>query len=193
MRYETKSLAIALLISVAATATAPTVAAADASSVFDDATDAVGSLVDALIGAARGEYARLTDDPANRDADAAAADLQSEYNANSDELEDWINSRADATTDADALEIELTVGGDSTTVFLVADVNGSDYENSSIVDSTDRDVDEDCELEGAAARNAADELEGFVDETVDDDQDLSKRELARISRQYRGLVDCSFL
>lgn len=187
-----RSLAVVLLISLVATAAAPGVAAADESSVFDRVTDAVGTFYEALFGAVRGEIARKFGEPADRDAAQAADDLQAEYNASSDTLEAWVNARTEATTAENVLELELDIDDGETTIYLVADVNDSDYENSSIVDSTDREVDERCELEDAAARNAADELETFVDEFAEDDEDVSTAFLSRLERQYRGLVDCSF-
>lgn len=188
-----RALAIVLLISAAAIAAAPTtVAAADNPSIFEDVTESVGTFLDALLGAARGEFARLTDDGADRDASEAADDLQSEFNANSGTLEDWINSRSNASGAMNVVEFELDVDGDESTVFLVADVTDGAYENASIVDSMDRTVDDSCELEGAAARNAADELETFVDTYAEDDQDVDAGYLARLDRQYRDLVDCSF-
>lgn len=186
-------IAIAAIVVLAGVATAPGPVAAEESGILADLTDSVGSFVDGLLGAARGEFNRFMDEPADRDAAEAANDLQAEYNASSSAIESWVNERTTASADEDVLEIELDIGDGTGTLYLVADVAGSSYENSSLVDSTTRTVDETCELDDAAARNAPDELETFIEEFVDEDQDVSTGFLARLDRQYRGLVDCSFL
>lgn len=152
----------------------------------------VTSWLDAAIGWGVGHVESLLDEPADRDAVQAAADLAAEYNDSSGDIEAWANARVDATTSADVLELTFEVDGETATRYLVADVEGDDYANTSVVPSTNRSVDESCTLEDDAARNAADELAAFEDQFVDPDEDVSSRFLGRLDSRYDGQVDCSF-
>jgi hypothetical protein len=78
-------------------------------------------------------------------------------------------------------------------VYVTADVNGSDYEHAAVVTSTDRTVDESCELSDNAARNAADELGTLREEYVSDDEAIPASEVARLGGRYKGNIDCTFL
>lgn len=193
---DRQSVATALLCLVVLTSTSVGAGAGIATAEDDDGVlepiRTVTSWFEALRGAAWGEIQQRFTDPADRDAAEAAADLKAEYNASSDDIEGWVNDRVDADADADVLAVTVEIDDDEETVFLVADVDGSDYANSSMVDSTDRSVDERCTLEDDAARNAADELEAFVEEFVDEDRDASSFYLGRTARRYDGDVDCTF-
>lgn len=152
----------------------------------------VGDRIDGFLGWARGQVEKRVSDPADRDATEAATDFKQEYNTHSGELETWANDRVDADTAADVLELTFEIDGEESTVFLVADVNGTDYENTSVVDSTNRSVDETCTLEDDAARNAADELDHVENEYVDEDRDIPSGYLGRLAGRYDGDVDCTF-
>lgn len=152
----------------------------------------ISDRIDGFLGWAMGQVEKRVRDPADRDADEAAEDFKQEYNGHSDELEAWANDRVDADTAANVLELSFEVGGDESTVYLVADVTGDEYENTSVVDSTNRSVDETCALEDDAARNAADELDHVEDEFVDEDRDVDSSYLGRLAGRYDDDVDCSF-
>jgi SAM-dependent methyltransferase len=111
-----------------------------------------------------------------------------------DAIQAWVNARTTATTDADVLALDLDADGDgdAVTVYLVADVNGSDYANASLVEATDRTPDHECTLEEEAAANADEELATFRERFVDESRDVSVAYQDRLAAQYAGQVACSF-
>lgn len=117
------------------------------------------------------------------------------YNNNSDSFESYVNARGDATTSDDVLELTIkNEAGDSATLFFVADVSNSSFENSSIVESTSRNVDHQCTLSGSAAANAEEELRAFHSEFVEPDDDVTRSYLIKKRVEYSGnTVSCSFM
>jgi len=127
------------------------------------------------------------------DAETAADDLQQVANDNAAELQVYANDRVTADADFDVLKVDFSVDGETATLYIVADVVDGNYTNASVVKSTERTVDESCTLQGAAARSADDELKQFVNNYVDDDKNVSAALVSRVSSEYGGLIDCSFI
>lgn len=127
------------------------------------------------------------DTTATEAADAA----QTEFNDHSSAYDTYVNQRTNASTSADVLKVTFDLEATDTR-YVVADVNGSDYENVSMVTSTDRQVDESCTLSGSAARSAADELEQFHEEYVKPGENPTATYLAMMNAQYSGVTNCSF-
>lgn len=160
----------------------------------------IGSVLDAYAGAIAGYRSRVTRSITSKtglsddiSAETAADDLQEVANDNIAGLQSYANDRVNAGTDYDVLELELTIDGETATRYATADVVNGSYENTSVVDSTDRSVDQSCTFEGAAARNAADELQSFIDNYVEPDKDVSEGLVSRITTEYGGKIDCSFI
>jgi len=146
-------------------------------------------LRDGFLGRASDAVAGATDD---RTASDMAADLQTEFNDNSASYESWANNRTTADTSLDVLELTVTQDDSSETLYLTSDVVDGDYTNTTMRNSTDRTVDESCEIEGNAARNAADELGDFREDVVGADGNVTNDYLASMGSRYGGNVDCSF-
>lgn len=198
MKRITTILLAALVVASAVPAPAVASHEDETESLLNDVVSSDGDRLDAMMGMAAGMYQRTQHFFAARGDDESpsqhADNLKSTFNSNSASIQTYVNDRTDASTGSDVLKLTLTEGDEgSATVYLVADVNGSNYENSSIVDSTARTVDEECTLEGAAARNADDELETFVSTFVETGDDASKRYKSELAAEYAGQISCSFL
>jgi ribosomal protein S6 len=210
-QHSLRAAALAALLVLATVGAAPLAVAdhdeSDASSVFGDVVSveddesaddgmltSVRRAASRIAGAASGTLARLTDRGTDQTASEAADSAQSEFNANNQTIQSYINARATASEDADVLKLTFEIDDESATRYVVADVNGTDgsYENASMVVSTSREVDESCTLEEQAADNAADELGTFVEEFASEDENLSAGYQGRMASQYAGEVDCSF-
>lgn len=184
--------------------TVPVAAQADGESegvlgdLLADGDDEIG-LVDAVLAFAAGVRARVSDllDGVGNEwsAEDAADDVAAFYNDHNASFEAWANDRATATTDDDVLELTFVGPDDRETRYLVADVNATadEWANSSVVESTDREVDHWLRLCGPAARNAPDELNEFHDEFVEDGDDVSEGYTRRLAGRYAGNVRSDLL
>ncbi|QZP37073.1 hypothetical protein [Halobaculum magnesiiphilum] len=195
--HRAAALVIAILLATAAIAPTATVAQSD-----DEDDGLVGDLLDGeddgtdwserVRGAVTGFVNRVTADTSGTDAATAAADFQAEFNANNATLQSYANNRSTAGTDFDVLAVTFDVDDESETVYLVADVADGDYQNATIVDATDRTVDEECALEDHAATNADDEVANFTEEFASTNDSSTDRYLGRLAAEYGGAVECSF-
>lgn len=190
MHRSTSTLVVATLLLVSMTA-APAVASHDASS----AADGVLGDDSSIVGWATGLANRLGGlfGGVDTDATTACSDLQTTFNEHNTTIQDYVNNRTDASSDANVLAVTCAIDDESTTRYLVADVDGDNYTNATMVDSTDRTVDETCTLEGSAAANASDELQTFVDKFASTGDDVTGQFRSRLRAQYAGKVDCTFL
>lgn len=193
---------LAVLLLVASIAMVPVSAqdsTSEAESVLNSViTDENASTLDTVLGTATGIYQRAQNIFAARSDEQSpaehAADLQRTFNQNNKTIQAFVNKRSNASTSADVLKITLTEEDeDSATLYLVADVNGSNYENATVVDSTGRTVDESCTLEDSATRNADSELETFVTTFADPAENVSTKYKSSIAAEYSGQISCSFL
>lgn len=195
---------ILALLLVLAAVPAPAIADEDDGlGVFDDGDDdltlaeRVGAANDALAGVA----ARVWWDAKSlfsSDADDATAveqqadDVQELVNEHNESLETYINDRFDGdASDWNVIAVRFEQGEHGETRYLVADVNETDqtFENGSMVESTDRDVDATVVLEDYAAANAADELDSFIENYVEEDRDVDAALRRRLAQQYLGDVE----
>jgi len=133
-------------------------------------------------------------------AETLADDAADAFNERSGDFQDYANSRTNASADYDVLAITFTQDGDEAVRYVVADVNttAEDYENVSMVAATDRSVDEECTLSGAAARNADAEIKRFHDRFVKGNESLSKQYMSRMASKYGDPigdqdVSCTFM
>lgn len=203
------AIALAALLVLSAVGAAPLAIAdhneSDASGVFDgvvtvenDSSDSEGTMAKArravsrVAGAASGALSRLTDRGTDQTASEAAQSAEDTFNANNQTIQSYVNARSDASEDANVLELTFDIEGETATRYVVSDVNGTDYDNATMVSETTRTVDETCALEAQAADNAGAELQTFVDEFASDGTDLSPSYQGRLASQYGGEVACSF-
>jgi len=162
--------------------------------------DTVGSYYSAADGVVSGIRSRIVQAVTHSvgvsespDAEQAATDVADVVADHRSDLQAYANARSTADGDYDALRFEFTIDGETATRYVTADVVDGNYEGATMVADTDRSVDESCELEGAAARNADEELQTFVDTYVEPGDNVSESLFTRISTQYGGNIDCSFL
>lgn len=192
MHRRITTVLVALLLVVSTTA-APAAADSDSivSDLFDDDDD---STLDAVLGFASGLADRVTHSVTGDDepADDAAESARKAFNADADDIQAWVNNRSTADSDADVVAVTFGVDGESETDYVVADVDNGSYANLSMVDETDRDVDEECTLSGYAATNADAEVEHFVDNFAEPDNNMTNRYLSELAGRYASNVDCTF-
>lgn len=193
-----RTLTFVLVAALVAQATvAPAAAQSDdgpLGGMFDAAADSEGlnaleAIRDGLLGRATDAWAGVTSEKTASD---YATALQAEFNNNSAEYQSWANNHTTADTSLDVLEVTVTQDGESETLYLTADVVDGAYRNASIVATTDREPDESCELEGNAARNAADELSEFRERFIAGGENVTNGYLTSMGSRYGGNVDCSF-
>lgn len=119
------------------------------------------------------------------------------FNDNSGTLVDYANDRLDSSrdkTDFDVIRIDFEKEDDpDATRYIVATVNetADEYENASMVASTDRSVDEWVEIRDQAVNQVPDELDRFVDTFVEDDEPVDRAYAARLCGRYSPDVDTS--
>lgn len=121
-------------------------------------------------------------------------DIMSEVNNNAASYTEYVNERSTAQTAYDTLEIrcELTQGGETTssTIYVTADVNGTNYENVSVSESPpeNRSVDERLVLTGIAAEELPDDLVEFRKEYVEEDETPTRGYVISKGAKYKGYV-----
>lgn len=164
--------------------------------------DGESGVVEAVLATVQGEAERFRYEIAHSSApivggeetDTASEELeavQSYYNPRSDNFESWINERSTASTEYDVVALEFQLGGETSTAYLVADVENESYHNSSIVDETNRTVDHNVTLCGYAADEAPGELEAFYGEYVETGDDVDRSYVGRLAGSYRKNVATS--
>lgn len=117
------------------------------------------------------------------------------FNNNSEEFENYTNSRVSASTSEDVLQITLDGEDNSTTFYVVTDVENSSYNNTRMVDSTTRNADHSCTLHEQSAVNAEEELREFHGDFVVPNDSPTRSYLITKRVEYSGdnIVSCSFL
>jgi len=167
--------------------------AAQENSVVDDLLDGED---DGLIASAQayasGYLDRVFAEDTGETAAEAAQNTQETFNGNNTTIQAWVNNRTTASEDYDVLAFEFTVDGETSTVYLTSNATNDGYQNASMVDSTDRSVDESCTLENLAAQQADTELAAFVDDYAEPGKNVSRSYLAGLAGKYGGSVDCTF-
>lgn len=143
-------------------------------------------------GTAAGTFERFSQWGTEADAQRAADDVQTFVNSHNETIEQYINSRTTASEEFDVVAIEFRDDSGSDTRYLVADVSSGNYTNGRMVDSTERSVDETCELEDQAVANARDELDSVFETYIKSDDDVDAGKLAELNGQYQPDVACSF-
>ncbi|MFC7134328.1 MULTISPECIES: hypothetical protein [Salinibaculum] len=211
MRRRATVLAAALVLATATTGVAVGSVAADDGGFLDgifgdDESTADNETDDGLLsidsletiwagykGTAEGGYQRLLNLGETADAQLTAQEVQTFVNEHNESFERYINARTTATTDFDVVAIEFIDESGSDTRYLVADVVDGNYTNGGMVATTDRTVDERCELEDQAVAKAIEELRSVLDTYVIPGEDIDTKRLAELNTQYLPDVSCSFL
>ncbi len=184
------SVAVAALVLVASLSGG---VAAQESSVVDDLLDGEDDGVLASVQAyGSGWVDRIFAEDTGETAEEAAQNTQATFNGNNSTIQSWVNNRTTASEAYDVLEFTFEVDGESSTVYLTSNVTSDGYRNASMVDSTDRTVDESCTLEGHAAQQADTELAAFVDHYAEPGKNVTNSYLAGLAGEYGGSVDCTF-
>lgn len=188
-----KRLLVALLV-VAAVAGAPMGVAAQADdSIVDDLLDGEDDgFVTSAYAYVNGQIDRFLGHETDETAAEAAQQTQATFNGNASTTQTWVNNRTSASSAYDVLAFTFEIDGEAATIYLTSNATAGGYRNTSMVDTTDRTVDETCTLEGYTAQQADTELATFVDDYADPGTNVSNSYLAGLAGEYGGDVDCTF-
>lgn len=145
----------------------------------------VAETVTEVTSAAARTFTAVTTDAG--EADQYANQTAEVLTANNVTLETYANARLNASTDYDVFAVEFTDrSGETATWYVLADVVNGSYTDLQMVESTDRTVDETVELGWYASRNAAGELETFLEAFASQDRDVSTTYRAELLARYGG-------
>ena len=138
-----------------------------------------------------GQALSLSDADADQEAaEADREDLQQEFNANNESIENYMNTRFDGNASKwDVIAVHHIRDDGEATHYIVADGNGSAFSNARMVDATDRSVDKEVTLSDYASDNAATELETFIGDFVEEDKGVTSTYLQRLAHKYSGYVE----
>lgn len=199
-----KRLLAALLVVVAMCAGAPAVAAqSDNGGVLGDFLDddEEDSRWAAVKAAATGTLNKnlwwvsnldpLSDAEADQQkAEQDRADLQETFNANSETIANYSSTYfGGSASEWDVIAIHHVRDDGNVTQYLVADADNSTFSNASMVNTTDRTVDHEVTLEGAASDNAGAELDTFVETFAAVDNPVTREYVSRLATEYSGYID----
>jgi len=157
----------------------------------DVATREAGS---ALLAGAMGRYQRFQlqfTDPT--DAGDIATDIREHVNTNSADYRKYVNDRDLGSDDHEVMQYTIVQDGEAVRNYLVAeyDADAETYDSVTILaedeyDSQypDRDPDEKAVLEGAAAREAPDDLDELHEEFIGPNEDVSTAFKAEMAGKY---------
>lgn len=128
------------------------------------------------------------------DAEEYADAFQETFEANAEALRRYANDRLDAGDAAVAIEFVDRHGGESERYLVASADDGGDLEEVRVVapdrfGSLDRSVDRRVALDWYLGRNAADELEAFVGEFADGNEDPSEGYVAKLAAKYGDSVE----
>lgn len=117
-----------------------------------------------------------------------ASQLESTYNENSGDFTSWANAQTagqDFNHSAyDTIKIRMQVNDENATRYLIALVDGDRFATTTVVNETDRTVDETLVLKGKAAVDADSILETIHEDYVLEDRAISREYQTRLSGRY---------
>jgi hypothetical protein len=121
-----------------------------------------------------------------------ATEFTDTYNQNNATIEADVNEQLNASTDFDVFRIQFhNKDGDEATRYLVADVENDSFTNTRVVDQAEfddlnRSVDYTVEADWYVSRHAASELEAYVTDYAETDEDLTRTDKAKLIAKYGG-------
>jgi len=136
-----------------------------------------------------GVFSGVKDSPAPSE---EAAEVQQFFNERSGDFVAYANDRVNASDEWDTLAISYELDDEQVTHYVIANHSNDTYDNASIVNSTDRTVDDRCTLEGPAARNAKEELETGYQAFIESGDAPDPSYMGRLTGAYKPYVECSF-
>jgi hypothetical protein len=150
-----------------------------------------------LYGAATGGLDRaLYESPFGPEPDSAeqnAEDTMQAFNERSESFVAYANDRN--VSGGEVVQITFDQADATETIYLVAEYNETSdaYDSAAMVNTTDRSVDETVTVSGMAADNAADEIEAFHSEFVEDNEDVTTSWLAKQWAAYNEDLESSLI
>lgn len=122
-----------------------------------------------------------------------AQTLQDRFNSHNASYESYVNNRTNASTSYDVIRVTILKDGENATVYLTADVKNDSYTNATMVDSTNRNVDHYVTMCGLAAKDAPKEMKQFRTTFVENDKDLNRGYVIKLTSKYKGYVASDML
>lgn len=210
-RFRSLALTALLVVGLVGAGVAP--AAADHPGSEDDTIDTLvepeddGIVATAMAVAAslgeRADYRAASLNPFSDqpDAETMANDTTETFNQHSGTLVEWANTRdvagwmahhSDRSNGVDVVEVTFTDAEDNEAVrYVVADYNATsdEYDSVEMTTSTDYAVDSTVTLESRPSENAAGELETFVEEYAEPNDDPPRSYMRSQAAKYYGDVE----
>lgn len=187
-RFLTVLLTVGLLTAGIAT---PVAAQEDDDGLLDTTVDVVSQVLTNPGAAIDGIQARF-DDPPDNTAAESEAQVRRYFNERSGDFESWgTGLRFGGAESRDVVRLVYKVDGETDSHIAQATVSDGEYRSPAIVESTDRTVDYECALEGAAARSAPAELETIYEDYAGENRTNVSDLQTRLGTQYAGKVDCT--
>jgi len=191
MHTKLASGAVAVMLLLAAVSGG--VVAQEEDSVVGDLLDGEDDgLIESVQAYAGGFIDRVLADETDETAAEAAQRTQETFNGNASTIQAWVNNRTTASDAYDVLAFTFEVDGETATVYLTSNATADGYQNASMVDTTERTVDDSCTLQDHAGRGADSELATFVEDYAVPGENVTNSYLAGLAGEYRGDVDCTF-
>jgi hypothetical protein len=131
------------------------------------------------------------------DVQEEATQLTSTYNENAGDYTAWVNSQT-AGTDInrsayDTIQVQMSVNGENATRYLIGLVDGDRFATTTVVNQTDRTVDQTVVLKGQAAVDSDSILSTIHERFVLEDKAISREYQTRLSARYGGQIDGTLL
>ncbi|WP_255149779.1 hypothetical protein [Halorarius halobius] len=111
------------------------------------------------------------------------------YNSHNETLEAYVNERGNFTGNH-TVKVTWKLDGEEETRYVLANESGGDV-STRMVESTNRTADETVTVCGFAAESSYEELQHFVEEYAEPNEDLDASYLARLKGRYGDDVDTS--
>lgn len=119
---------------------------------------------------------------------AEAKALTTYYNGRNATLEAWANERGNWTTNH-TVEITWHLGGETATRYLVVNTSNGNLTSTEMVSSTSRTANQSVDLCGYAAEQSQEELQYFVQNYGEPNEDVETEYLARLKGRYNKDVE----
>lgn len=210
-RFRTVGLVVIVAAIVTGVTVAATPAAADAdqgpledafgedasASDYADAATAAASGFAARASYAIGQYAPgfvadLVGSGETAEAAAKADAVAGYYNANNETIEAWVNDRTTVSSNY-TVAVSWTLNDETTSYVLETNATDGNLTSSELVASSNRTTDEYVRLCGYAADQSPSELETFVNEFAEPNEDVTPGYLGRMRGAYGDDVETSLV
>lgn len=190
-------LSVLLVTSLVGAAAAPAAASHDGGDdegIFEQMTPDDDGYVSAAISYGSGYLGRVSywvSGPENSAEESRDAMMEA-FNTRNESFLSYANDRG--LHQGEVVQVDCELEDETATAYLVADYNATsdEYETARFVRSTNRTVDHEVVLKKGACDNAAEEIEGFHDEFVAEDRNITTSYVSKMAGKYSSSIEEPF-